>query len=233
MSLFQKVLNWVGRLDYRVERLLVYRDPQKYWTERGGEKYFQQQEKHRWRTERSEFITNEIAKISAANILEIGCGYGKQLRLLRKKTTSKLMGIDFSPTQLKKAKDLGLDNITVQEADARELPFKDNIFDLVFSSAVVLHHSPPNAAKILMEMMRVSKKYIAHNEDTNVSSTRYGYDLSKVYKGLGIEIIKCCKIPFEARPENTQFLAVRLPEEHNGQWSVDQVASLLKCNMTS
>lgn len=225
---WERGLKWIARLDYRLERMMIYRDPRKYWEKRGGETYFREQEKYLSRTERSDFITDEIAKLQVSNMLEVGCGYGKQLRSLRKKTTAGLAGVDFSHAQLKKAKDLGVDGILLQEADARDLPFGDKTFDLVFSSAVILHHSRQNAAKILSEMIRVSRKYIVHNEDTNVSSTRFGYDLSRVYGRLGFEIIRCCKIMSAANPDNTQFLIVRIPSEGKNPVTVDAITSFLK-----
>lgn len=228
ISWWQKGLKWLGHFHYRIERALFYRDPKKYWTERGGERYFEEQEKYQSRTEKSEFVTDEIARLPVASILEVGCGYGKQLRNLRKKTMAKLTGVDFSPTQLKKAEELGLGDILVYEADAQKLPFADQEFDLVFSSAVVLHHPPPNAARILSEMIRVAKSYVVHNEDTNISSTRYGYDLSRVYEGLGLEIVKCCKISSAANPERTQFLIVRLPHGSLRSFTADAIRPFLR-----
>ena len=230
---FEKASRWLGRFNYRIERALLYWDPKKYWTDRGGDRYFEEQERHQSRNEKSDFLTDEISRLPVESILEIGCGYGKQLRNLRKKTTARLSGVDFSPTQLQKARELGLEDISVSEADARELPFPDEKFDLVFSSAVVLHHSPRNAAKILAEMIRVSKLYVVHNEDTNISSTRYGYDLFQVYKQLGFEIVKCCKIPFAVNPERTQFLIVRIPSESRNVLTTDHIYPFVKSSITS
>ena len=43
--------------------------------------------------------------IEPRSILEVGCGYGKLLREIRKRLDVPLVGIDFSPTQLQQARD--------------------------------------------------------------------------------------------------------------------------------
>src|SRR5262249_33528496 len=61
------------------KRRLLYGDPQAYWTLRGGDDYFREQEGQAARTQRSEWLASRIASYRPASILEIGCGYGKQL----------------------------------------------------------------------------------------------------------------------------------------------------------
>ena len=39
-------------------------------------------------------------------------------------------------------------------------PFKDNLFDLVFTSGVLIHISPDDIEKVMHDMYRVSKRYI-------------------------------------------------------------------------
>ena len=66
------------------KRRLVYSDPKQYWTHRGGEEYFLEQEGQADRTRRSLWLAERIARYQPTSILEIGCGYGKQLRALRR-----------------------------------------------------------------------------------------------------------------------------------------------------
>ena len=46
------------------------------------------------------------------------------------------------------------------EGSAFDIPFKDNYFDLVFTSGVLIHIAPKNLTKAIKEIIRVSNKYI-------------------------------------------------------------------------
>lgn len=200
-----------------VERLLVYGNRRGYWEKRGGERYFEEQESKKDRHLRSEFIAKKIAALEVGSILEVGCGYGKQLKAIRMlDKTVELNGVDFSTAQLKKAREyLKGDNInSLFWADAADLPFEDNSFDLVFTSAVILHHPPKIAGKMRNELIRVARKYIVHNEDTNVSPTRWTYDYSTIYKDKGFVICENCCIPCTPDPKITQFVIVNIENKN-------------------
>ena len=208
-GLIQRAIRRIARSHYLLERLLIYRDPKKYWNERGGDTYFKEQEGYESRQRKSEWIAQEIVKLPAESVLEIGCGYGKQLKNLLQKKRERFFGADFSHAQLLKAKEFVPANLPLVEADASKLPFPDNSFDLVFSSAVILHNDRSKAKQILFEMIRTSKGLLLHNEDKNISSTRFAYNLGTFYRGLGFEILKNTQIPAASDPARTQFLIVR------------------------
>jgi ubiquinone/menaquinone biosynthesis C-methylase UbiE len=46
------------------------------------------------------------------------------------------------------------------EANAFDIPFKGNFFDLVFTSGVLIHIAPKNLKKAMKEISRVTHKYI-------------------------------------------------------------------------
>ncbi len=210
IPLLQKAFLKIIQLDPRLDRLFRYRNPRKYWVERGGDRYYSEQEAIANRTERSQFIGEEVNKLSYESILEIGCGYGKQLKnfLSRAKLVA---GCDFSFPQLKKAADYCADRVKLVEADGAALPFADKSFDVTLSSAVILHNKFPNARKMISEMVRVSRKYLVHNEDTDVTFTRYGYDLKKTYEKMGFKIVDSKQIPVAPDPTITQFTVAELP----------------------
>lgn len=209
LNIFQKIFRRAVSSSPLLERWVIYRNPRKYWNLRGGDKYFQEQESYETRQKRSEWLSEEIAKLPVNSVLEIGCGYGKQLKNLSSKKKARFFGIDFSHSQLLKAQEFMLEKIPLAEADAARLPFLDNSFELVFSSAVILHNPKKQARQILSEMIRTSRGYLLHNEDKNVSSTRYTYNLPSFYKALGFEILRQEQIPVAANPANTQFLIAR------------------------
>ena len=109
--MLRKIIFKIGRKAYEklitpfpyFDRFLRYRNPRKYWRDRGGDRYFEEQEGVYDRTIRSRFIAAEIAKLDYRSILEIGCGYGKQLKNLYRKEIF-VAGCDFSYPQLAKAR---------------------------------------------------------------------------------------------------------------------------------
>lgn len=192
------------------KRRLVYADPRAYWTLRGGPDYFREQEDHPARGHRSAWLADRVAAYRPGSVLEVGCGYGKQLRLLRDRLPGvPLVGVDFSPTQLGRARDYlaGCDGIRLALASGLRLPFCDRSFDLVLTSAVILHNPPAQAEAIRREVVRVSRRLTAHNEDTNVSYNRYGYDTAAWYRAAGIPVLEAGPIEVEDDPErpSSQF----------------------------
>ena len=85
-------------------------------------------------------------------ILEVGCGSGPVAGRLERLTPT-VYGIDISPTAAKLTKETGVGTAIT---DARELPFKDGSFDLVYSIGVVDLFDDAGAAAILREMVRVT-----------------------------------------------------------------------------
>lgn len=77
------------------------------------------------------FIESEVSFDKNTKILDIGCGTGRHSIELSKRGYN-VTGIDFSESQLKRAKEKALNlnlNIDFQQQDARKLPFV-NEFDL-------------------------------------------------------------------------------------------------------
>jgi SAM-dependent methyltransferase len=195
-----------------LKRRMVYAEPRDYWTLRGGIDYFREQEGQATRADRAEWMADRIASYRPDSVLEIGCGYGKQLRALRRRLDVPLVGIDFSPTQLGQARDYlhDLDGIKLVLGSGDRLPFVDGAFDLVLTSAVILHNPPKVAERIRCEVIRVARRFAAHNEDTDVSYNRYGYDTAAWYGAAGIPLVESGPIPTDPRPSSSQF-CVALP----------------------
>ena len=193
-----------------IDRWVRYRDPRKYWERRGGEGYFSEQEAAYDRTFRSQFIAEAVGKLKFGSLLEIGCGYGKQLKNFCS-TGGFVVGCDFSRPQLLKAKEFCSDaEFFLIEADAEHLPFRDKMFDVVLSSAVILHNPYEKAQRIISEMIRVSRKYLVHNEDTDITFSRYGYDMRKTYERMNFRIVETTQIPCAPDPSITQFTIIEL-----------------------
>jgi ubiquinone/menaquinone biosynthesis C-methylase UbiE len=90
------------------------------------------------------------------DVLEIGIGMGSDHTEWAKSDPKSLTGIDLTPRAIehtKKRLELYGFSSNLKTADAENLPFEDESFDLVYSFGV-LHHSP-NTAKAVDEVFRV------------------------------------------------------------------------------
>jgi SAM-dependent methyltransferase len=92
-------------------------------------------------------------------VLDAGCG-GGGMPLSLAEHASTVVGIDpinrFGDAGVRLARERGMANLFFARADGMALPFKDGVFDLVLSHAVIEH--VPNAERYLGEIRRVLKR---------------------------------------------------------------------------
>lgn len=94
------------------------------------------------------------------NIIDVGCGIGGSTLYLAKKFGSKATGITLSPVQADRATERASQadlsgRVRFEVANALEMPFQDNTFDLVWSLESGEHM--PDKTKFLAECYRVLK----------------------------------------------------------------------------
>lgn len=94
-----------------------------------------------------------------AKILEVGCNTGMQLACLQSMGFTNLYGVELQPYAVQKAKAF-TEGINVIQGSAFDLPFKDNFFDLVYTSGVLIHIDPVNLPLVFSEMYRCTSKFI-------------------------------------------------------------------------
>jgi len=103
-------------------------------------------------------LTNEpfiqfLEFTKTSTILDVGCGLGILTRQLAERASSgTVWGVERSAEQLARAAG-DLPNLHFRQADAHELPFDDNTFDVVFCRFLLEHVSDP--VQVLKEMRRV------------------------------------------------------------------------------
>ena len=88
-------------------------------------------------------------------ILEIGCGYGRQLSQFVE-ISNYVYGIDITKGAVKLAKE-NVPTAIVVEYDGTNIPYNNDTFDLVTSVFVIQHVSKANAIALLKESVRVLK----------------------------------------------------------------------------
>ncbi len=120
-------------------------------------------------TERHRQIPFEICKyrflgierfMPGARVLDVGCGTGRHMQLMKHFGVGQYVGLDRSSASLEiarqVAKDDGFDRFRPLEGDLFKIPFPDDSFDVVVSWGV-LHHTP-DPYRGLAEMVRVCKR---------------------------------------------------------------------------
>ena len=98
-----------------------------------------------------------IKKLKKEKIIDICCGTGNQLKMLKRSGYNDLVGIDLSENMLEVA-NRGKYGLNCQQQDATNLTFKDNTFDIGIIS-LALHEKPLEVQNsVLNEAKRVIKK---------------------------------------------------------------------------
>jgi ubiquinone/menaquinone biosynthesis C-methylase UbiE len=122
------------------------------------EKWFINSEKHAERVAgRAEKLLQFTDLKEGRNYLEVGCGVGAVCNLVAERYHWNVTGVDMDPKQIKQAREKSgdLQNVRFLTADATNLPFPDEDFDIVLSFGTTHHIS--NWLDALGEVKRVLK----------------------------------------------------------------------------
>ena len=92
---------------------------------------------------------------SDSQVLDLCCGSGQTTGFLVK-TSQNVTGLDASPKSLQRAR-LNVPEASYVEAFAEEMPFADNLFDVVHTSVALHEMQPQQLRKIINEVYRVLK----------------------------------------------------------------------------
>jgi SAM-dependent methyltransferase len=94
-------------------------------------------------------------------VLDIGCGGGVDVifAAIMVGSEGKVTGIDVTPAMLERSKknlrETSIENVTLRQTNAIELPFPDNSFDVIISNGVF--NLIPEKAKAFSEVFRALK----------------------------------------------------------------------------
>jgi len=93
------------------------------------------------------------------HVLDVGCGAGMDSLVAAQMVgaTGSVTGIDMTPEMVAKARgsvtEMGLDNVTIVEGSAEQLPFEDASFDVAISNGVI--DLIPDKDAVFSEITRV------------------------------------------------------------------------------
>lgn len=154
-------------------------------------------------------LFRHINCISFSSILELGCGYGFNIKRLLAEfpdDSTKIFGIDFSPTQLRNLKSYvgpySNGRVQITEGDIAHMSLADKSVDTSFSLGVLMNVPPADIDQALKEIARVTRNEIILIEyyRPNVESKRikqafdrhpfvYSHDYEKKMNRLGHSMI--------------------------------------------
>ena len=97
----------------------------------------------------------ETIAVSSPNVLDIGCGNGKDTSYLGEQGAAPL-GIDISSGMLEAARKHVAEGILLQ-MDMRALGFSDELFDGVWANGCIYHVPKTDFVQVLKEILRVLK----------------------------------------------------------------------------
>lgn len=151
--------------------------------------------KDSWQVETHEqhgWILKKIKKDNPESILEVGCGFGRNIKFLldNKYPAEHITGLDISSQMIKQAeKFINNKKVSLIIGECKNLPFKDDSFDMVLIHGVFMHIKPEVIDDSIKEVIRVSKKYIIQveqNRDGNEYTFIHAY--KRLYKKHGIKM---------------------------------------------
>lgn len=138
-------------------RSVLYKD---YYQNQSG-RAFQLQIEEKMKND-AKLFRNEILPLIPNNksikILDIGCGFGSLIKLLKDQGYTNLKGIDLSESQVKIAKEFGLVEVEVQEIKSY-LNNSESTYDVITGIDIIEHFSKDE----LIELLSLIKKSLKPN----------------------------------------------------------------------
>jgi pseudaminic acid biosynthesis-associated methylase len=113
---------------------------------------------------RGSFWTGLLREIEVRSVLEVGCNLGGNLGWISGLVPPRgVCGVDINEQALATLRQ-NLPGVNSFWASARDLPFRDARFDLVFTTGVLIHQAPESLPIVMSEIVRCSRKYVLCGE---------------------------------------------------------------------
>jgi SAM-dependent methyltransferase len=139
------------------------------------EKLFKAAHYHKYEKKRLNKIFSDYYLNGARNVLDVGCGYGTYMRLL-KNLDYQVVGVDVNPVQVKKNVEEGFKCYTVEE-------FKDKKvepFDIILMSHLIEHLNHEGLLQLMQFYMRYLKDGGKIIIATPLATERFWYDYTHI-----------------------------------------------------
>jgi pseudaminic acid biosynthesis-associated methylase len=143
---------------------------------------------------RGPFWVAFLRDFAVSTVLEIGCNIGVNLAWLASRLPPQnLYGIEINRKALKELH-RALPDVNAVWGLARELPFRDQRFDLTFTAGVLIHQPESTLPLVMAEVVRCSRRYVLCAEYSADCVTEIAYrgqtgalfkrDYGRLYSGL-------------------------------------------------
>jgi len=115
-----------------------------------------------------------LDRLTPERVLEIGCNVGANLRwIVERVPPSAVYGIDVNDRALDTVRRrLGVNAVW---SPARELPFRDRWFDLVFTAGVLIHQPEESLPAVMAEAVRTSRRHVLALEYAATETVEVSY----------------------------------------------------------
>lgn len=113
---------------------------------------------------RGPFWESLITRLGVERVLEVGCNVGGNLRWIEPRLPAgNTYGVDINRRSVELIHAM-LPGANVLVGSARELPFRDDWFDLVFTVGVLIHQPDGALQTVMREIARCSSRYVLCGE---------------------------------------------------------------------
>jgi pseudaminic acid biosynthesis-associated methylase len=109
---------------------------------------------------REAFWASVLDRYPAETVLEIGCNIAGNLRWMSR---ARRYGVDVNETALRQTRQ-AFPDLNVVWSPARDLPFRDRYFELVFTMGVLIHIPDDSLPLVLGELARCSARWVLLGE---------------------------------------------------------------------
>jgi pseudaminic acid biosynthesis-associated methylase len=147
---------------------------------------------------RRTFWQSILDSAAIRTVLEVGCGQGGNLRPISTiLEPSSVWGVDLNAEAIRRAH-RNAPGTNVVRSVARDLPFRDGRFDLVFTLGVLIHQPEETLPLVMAEIVRCSRRFVLfgeyHSDETveipyhGARGTLFKRDYGRLYATLFPEL---------------------------------------------
>jgi pseudaminic acid biosynthesis-associated methylase len=149
---------------------------------------------------RDTFWNSFLAEFPCSRVLEVGCNVGANLQWLASLIApQQVYGVDINEGALRELRRGTLATTNTIWCPARELPFRDGWFDLVFTTGVLIHQPETTLPLVMSEIVRSSRRYVLCGEYFSPETVEVSYreqkgalfkrDYGRLYKELFPDLV--------------------------------------------
>jgi len=124
---------------------------------------------------RGAFWDDLLGSIECERVLEVGCNVGGNLRWVAQHVDpASVVGVDINRKAIAHLH-RELPEMAALWTPARELPFRDKWFDLVFTMGVLIHQPETTLPLVMGEMVRCSRRWVLCGEYHDTETVEVPY----------------------------------------------------------